>query len=70
MVYTHGWRVISEEEPDTFIHKENKYMGINYEEMVAVLVKAKQEQHVRLLALKQKNETLLQDIKALVATKK
>lgn len=70
VVYTHGWRVKSEEEPDTFIHKENKYMGINYEEMVAVLVKAKQEQHERLLALKQKNETLLQDIKALAATKK
>ena len=45
-------------------------MGINYEEMVAVLVKAKQEQHVRILALKQKNETLLHDIKALAATKK
>jgi len=70
VVYTHGWKVKSEEEPDTFIRKENKYMGINYEEMVAVLVKAKQEQHERLLALKQKNETLLQDIKALAATKK
>ena len=70
VVYTHGWRVKSEEEPDTFKRKENKYMGINYEEMVAVLVKAKQEQHERLLALKQKNEALLQDIKALAATKK
>lgn len=69
VVYHESWKVKSEEEPNTFVKKKNAFLGINYEELIPVLVKAKQEQHKRITALQEKNNALLAEIKKLIADK-
>ena len=48
-----------------FVKVENKYLGVNYEELVAVLVKAKQEQQLEIEQLEKETTELLQKVKLL-----
>lgn len=53
VVYDNSWLPKSETEnkPDEYYNQKNKHIGINYEELIAVLVKAKQEQDEELKKL-------------------
>lgn len=65
VVYNHTWRPKSEKENKEFVKVENKYLGVNYEELVAVLVKAKQEQQLEIEQLEKETTELLQKVKLL-----
>lgn len=65
VVYNYTWKPKSEKEHDTFVKVENDYLGINYEELLAVLVKAKQEQQVELEKLQTETNDLLIKVKKL-----
>lgn len=65
VVYNHTWRPKSEKENKEFVKVENKYLGVNYEELVAVLVKAKQEQQLEIEQLEKETAELLQKVKLL-----
>lgn len=59
------WRPKSEEELDIYIKEKCQYLGINYEELTAVLIKAKQEQQIILNQLKLETEQLLIELKSI-----
>ena len=65
VVYDYTWRPKSEKEHKNYIKVQNDFLGINYEELLAVLVKSKQEQQTELLELKNKTTALLQRVKQL-----
>ncbi len=65
VVYDYTWKPKSEKERDTYVKVANEYLGINYEELLAVLVKSKQDQQKELVVLKQQTETLLKRIQQL-----
>lgn len=41
----------------------SKFLGMNYDELIPLLVKVKQEQHQRILTLLQENKKLIEDLK-------
>lgn len=65
VIYKTNWVPKSEKEKDTYIEVQNKLYGINYEELLALLVKAKQEQEIELNQIKSKSLELLSEIKSL-----
>lgn len=58
VVTTHQWVKKSEKENETFILKENERLGVNYAELIPVLVKATQDQQVLIEKLKAENARL------------
>lgn len=52
VVTTHNWVPGNEENHDTFALKENERLGVNYSEIIPVLVKAIQEQQIEINKLK------------------
>ncbi|MDK2771946.1 MAG: tail fiber domain-containing protein [Flavobacterium sp.] len=65
VVYDSTWLPKSEKERQTYIKVANDYLGINYEELLAVLVKAKQEQQLELEKIQAETNDLLNQIKQL-----
>lgn len=65
VVYDYTWKPKSEKEHDTYVKVANDYLGINYEELLAVLVKAKQEQQLELEKIQAETDDLLNQIKEL-----
>lgn len=59
VVYDYSWLPKNEAEKDQYIKVKNEYLGVNYEELLAVLVKAKQEQQLELEKLEQETAELL-----------
>ena len=51
VVQTHDWQVVSEEQPDAYVLTEMERLGMNYHEIVPVLIKAIQEQQEKILEL-------------------
>ena len=70
VVYGETWRPKSEQEHDIYEKQISERIGMNYDELLPVLVKAKQEQHLKLMVLQTKNKELLDRITALQAKKK
>ncbi|NQY28432.1 MAG: tail fiber domain-containing protein [Flavobacteriaceae bacterium] len=62
VVTTHQWVKKSEKENDTFILKENERLGVNYAELIPVLVKATQDQQSFIEKLKKENKKLEQQL--------
>ena len=69
VVYTYGYRPESEENNEVFIRKEFERIGINYEELLPVLIKAKQEQEEQILRLEQRTRKKLSVLKQLLKSK-
>lgn len=65
VVYDEDWRPISEAKNEVYVKQKSARLGMNYNELIPVLVKAKQEQHEKLISLKEKNEALLQKLESL-----
>jgi len=70
VVYGESWRPKSEQERDVYVKETSKRIGMNYDELLPVLVKAKQEQHEKLIGLQAKNQELLDRVIVLKAKKK
>jgi len=70
VVYGETWRPKSEQEHDVYVKQISERIGMNYDELLPVLVKAKQEQHEKLIELQAKNQELLDRVIALKAKKK
>jgi len=70
VVYGETWRPKSEKEHDIYVKQVSKRIGMNYDELLPILVKAKQEQHQKLMGLQAKNQILLDRVIALKAKKK
>lgn len=58
VVTTHQWIKKSEKENNTYILKENERLGVNYAELIPVLVKATQDQQELIEKLKKENKRL------------
>ena len=69
VVYTYGYRPESEENNEVFIRKEFERIGINYEELLPVLIKAKQEQEEQILRLEQRTREKLSVLKQFLKSK-
>lgn len=69
VVYTYGWKSKSEEEKDTFIRYDFDRIGMNYEELIPLLVKAKQEQDVELAKISAKTNELTNQLQQLLTSK-
>jgi len=65
-VYTYGYKPKSEKEIDDYVRFDFERIGINYEELIPVLVKAKQEQDLEIARLKSETEALANKIKQLL----
>jgi len=70
VVYGEVWRPKSEEEQDIYLKSKTDRIGMNYNELLPVLVKSKQEQHQQLVVLEKENEALLKRVLELIAKKK
>lgn len=66
MVYTQSYQHTSDDETAPLELVNNKILGINYEELIPVLVKAKQEQDDRILELQNEVNKLSQQIHSLI----
>jgi hypothetical protein len=69
VVYTYVWKSKSEEEKDTFIRYDFDRIGMNYEELIPLLVKAKQEQDVELAKISAKTNELTNQLQQLLTSK-
>jgi hypothetical protein len=58
VVYSESWMQKSEAEPGEFIKRKSELLGMNYEELLPLLVKAKQQQNDEINALKKETEKL------------
>ena len=58
VVTTHQWVKKSEKENKTFVLKENERLGVNYAELIPVLIKATQEQQMLIEKLELENKRL------------
>ena len=67
VVYSHSWKKKSEKDPKAFVRSKNKLLGVNYEELIPVLVKAKQEQDARIKRITLENEQLIKELESLIA---
>lgn len=65
VVYNHTWRSQSEKNKKNYVKVKNAYLGVNYEELLAVLVKAKQEQQMELQQLQKETALLLKEVNEL-----
>jgi hypothetical protein len=70
VVYTHTWKKKSEKEPHTYLRVENELLGVNYEELVALLVNAKKQQDENIKALLEENDKLIKELETLLLHKK
>ncbi len=70
VVYGESWRPKSEQEHDIYVKKISERIGMNYDELLPVLVKAKQEQHQILIDLQLENQELLDRVLVLKTKKK
>ena len=58
VVYSESWMQKSEDEPGEFVKRKSELLGMNYEELLPLLVKAKQQQNDEINALKKETEEL------------
>jgi len=58
VVYKEGVKLKSEEEPTTLITEEYDRIGVNYSELIALLVKVEQDQHNTIKELAQQNKEM------------
>jgi hypothetical protein len=58
VVYSESWMQKSEDEPGEFVKRKAEILGMNYEELLPLLVKAKQQQNEEINALKKETEEL------------
>jgi len=70
VVYGETWRPKSEQEQEVYVKIISDRIGMNYDELLPILVKAKQEQHQKLMELQARNQILLDRVMALKAKKK
>jgi len=70
VIYGETWRPKSEQEHDVYVKHISERIGMNYDELLPILVKAKQEQHQNLIDLQAKNQELLDRIMVLKVKKK
>jgi hypothetical protein len=68
VVYTYGWKPKSEKEKDTYIRFDFNRIGMNYEELIPLLVKAKQEQNVELEKITAKTKDLSNRLQQLLTS--
>jgi len=69
VVYTYGWKAKSEKEENTFVRYDYDRIGINYEELIPLLVKAKQEQNEELEKLSAETKDLSNRLQKLLNAK-
>jgi hypothetical protein len=69
VVYTYGWKAKSEKEKDTFVRYDYDRIGINYEELIPLLIKAKQEQNEALEKLSAETKDLSNRLQKLLNAK-
>ncbi|MGB1268753.1 MAG: tail fiber domain-containing protein [Flavobacteriaceae bacterium] len=69
VVYAYDWHPKSEAEKDVYVQITSERIGMNFNELIPVLVKAKQEQHANLISLKEKNQALIEKLEALKKAK-
>lgn len=65
VVQTHNWRVLSEEEPDKYSKVPMRRLGMAYQEIIPVLIKAVQEQQTQLDESRQQIEALKAEVERL-----
>jgi hypothetical protein len=58
VVYSESWTQKSEDEPGEFVKRKSELLGMNYEELLPLLVKAKQQQNEEINTLKNETEEL------------
>lgn len=66
VVYSESWMQKSENEQGVFIKRKSDILGMNYEELLPLLVKAKQQQNEEINALKKETEELASRLKKLL----
>lgn len=66
VIYSYSYKPKSEKEKDEYVRVDYDRIGINYEELIAVLVKAKQEQNSEIIKLKEETEALAQKVQLLL----
>lgn len=66
VIYGQHWSPKSEKEHDVFVQSDNKLLGINYEELLPLLIKSKQEQQLEIEKLEKETEALLVKVKAIL----
>jgi len=66
VVYSESWMQKSEEEQGVFVKRKSELLGMNYEELLPLLVKAKQQQNEEINALKKETEELNLRLKKLL----
>jgi len=66
VIYSYSYKPKSEKEKDEYVRVDYDRIGINYEELIAVLVKAKQEQNSEIVKLKEETEALAQKVQLLL----
>jgi hypothetical protein len=69
VVYTYGWKPKNEKEKDTYIRFDFNRIGMNYEELIPLLVKVKQEQNTELVKLSAKTNDLSNRLQQLLNVK-
>ncbi|WP_329805619.1 tail fiber domain-containing protein [Flavobacterium facile] len=69
VVYTYGWKSKNEKEKGTFIKYDFERIGMNYEELIPLLVKAKQEQDIELAKISAKTNELSNQLQQLLTSK-
>lgn len=65
VVYSYSYKPKSEKEKEEYVRVTYDRIGINYEELIAVLVKAKQEQNSEIVKLKEETEALARKVQLL-----
>lgn len=68
VIYTYGWKAKNEKE-NTYVRYEYDRIGINYEELIPLLIKAKQEQNEELEILSAEMNELSKRLQQLMTTK-
>jgi hypothetical protein len=69
VVYSYEWKPKSEAELDVFVKYESGHIGMNYEELIPLLVKAKQDQNVEIEKLKKETDLLSKELIELLNSK-
>lgn len=65
VIYSYSYKPKSEKEKEEYVRVTYDRIGINYEELIAVLVKAKQEQNSEIVKLKEETEALARKVQLL-----
>lgn len=66
VVYSESWMQKNENEQGVFIKRKSDILGMNYEELLPLLVKAKQQQNEEINVLKKETEELASRLKKLI----